>query len=73
MKVNGRDEDGKEILAWQTLSQVSKEHSIDAPLVCLELCMWISLTQWIYLNNLIRCECCNLICWSAWIKIGYTR
>ena len=62
MKVNGRDEDGKEILASQTLSQVSKEHSIDAPLVCLELCMWISLTQWIYLNNLIRRECCNLIC-----------
>jgi len=26
--MNGRDEDGKEILASQTLSQVSKGHSI---------------------------------------------
>ena len=62
MKVNGRDEDGEEILASQTLSQVSKEHIIDAPLCCLDLRMWISLIQWIYLNILIRCECCNLIC-----------
>ena len=41
MKVNGRDEDGKEILAWQTLSQVSKEHSIDFVFVLNFVCVFL--------------------------------